>query len=238
MHPVQQRAVAEVKTSDRIHRLYASLLVQQIVGAERAQGVFHQGIAGEIVVHVLEVGHQSVPDRFGQFVVNLTLQRAAHPGPETGYRGQGFKALEMGQFMAQLGSHLFDQEVTEGDAPQTFVAVTDGVEGGGVTQSRVLLQSVLLNQGANRITAAGFEGHLDKDDRIIGHGGVKIGEQASVILEAAAQITPTADFVHRFVLDQFLQRTRRGIPADATQAEKAQVEPDQQQAFQVIINLL
>ena len=58
-------------------------------------------------------------------------------------------------------------------------------------------------------------------------------EAAPVGLQAAAQIVPAGDRVHRLVGDELLEHDRRGAPLDAPQVEEAAVEPRAQQVQQV-----
>ena len=55
-------------------------------------------------------------------------------------------------------------------------------------------------------------------------------------IEAAAQIVPALDLVHRLVGDDLLQDRRRRLPVDAAQHQEAAVEPRRQQMHQVAID--
>ena len=55
--------------------------------------------------------------------------------------------------------------------------------------------------------------------------GFWAGYTMAIVGEAAVQILPTIDFVHRLVNDQLLQDRRRCAPIDSLELQEAPVEP-------------
>ena len=51
--------------------------------------------------------------------------------------------------------------------------------------------------------------------------------------QAAPQVVPAVDLVHRLVVDDLLEQLRRRIPVDPLQLEEARVEPARQQVLEI-----
>ena len=67
---------------------------------------------------------------------------------------------------------------------------------------------------------------------------MKVGVAAAIVTETVLEIVPGQNCVHRFVLDEFLQKRRRRFPGDAFQIEKADIEPGGEQRMNVGIQRL
>ena len=59
------------------------------------------------------------------------------------------------------------------------------------------------------------------------------GKEATVLLQAIAQVVPSVDFVHGLIFDDLLQDLRGRVPVDALQVEKTAIEPSDQQMSEV-----
>ena len=55
-------------------------------------------------------------------------------------------------------------------------------------------------------------------------------------IDAAAQIVPVADFVHRLIADDLFQDRRRRRPVDAAQHQEAAIEPGREQVDEVVVD--
>ena len=86
------------------------------------------------------------------------------------------------------------------------------------------LRLALLHQQRSEITGDCVrEGDLDKDQGVVGEGRVEEGETAAVVLEAAAQVVPAADFMDSFVANELLKERGAGVPVDAGDAQRMEL---------------
>ena len=81
------------------------------------------------------------------------------------------------------------------------------------------------------------ERYLDEDQRLVDHCRMEKGKAAPVRrIDAAAQIVPVADFVHRLIADDLLQHDRRRRPVDPPQHQEAAIEPGREQMHEIVID--
>ena len=62
---------------------------------------------------------------------------------------------------------------------------------------------------------------------------MKKGEAAAVGFEAAAQIGPAVDFMHRFIADEFFEDASRSLPADSFEAQETAIKPGSEKVPEV-----
>jgi hypothetical protein len=67
----------------------------------------------------------------GQVEVAGLFDQRCEPARETRNRRERDEGIETRQFALQILGHLLDQEIAEGDAAQTLLAVRDRIEHGG-----------------------------------------------------------------------------------------------------------
>ena len=95
----------------------------------------------------------------------------------------------------------------------------------------------LLQHLADGVGHIAHQRHLDEHQRLVNERGMEEGEAAPIgRIEAAAQVVPPLDLVHRLIADDLVEDRRRRVPVDAAQNEKAAVEPGVEQAPQVGVN--
>ena len=122
---------------------------------------------------------------------------------------------------------------------ETRLAVRDGVERGHLEGLGVVENVALaLEQGTDRTGHLGREGHLDKNERLLGERRMEVGKQTPIRLKTAAQVGPAVDLVHGLVGDDLLEQASRRIPAQLFEPQKARIEPGRQEVMQVGIHRL
>ena len=146
------------------------------------------------------------------------------------------KVSSFGQFAAQFLDHLLDQKTAEGNAAKAFLGVGDRIEHGGTCaldrHQWPLGRQQWRDRGRDRLG----QRHLDEDQGFVRQLRVEEGVAAPVDrIDAAAQIVPVADFVHRLVADDLFQNIRRRRPVYSAQHEKSPVEPGRQQMHDVTV---
>jgi hypothetical protein len=107
-----------------------------------------------------------------------------------------------------LLGHPLDQEVAHRHPAQPGLAVADGIEHRHLELLRRQRRALLVDQGRDGAGHLGQQRHLDEDQRLVGQLRVEEGEAAAVGLQAAAQVVPAVDLVHRLVVDDLLQQLR------------------------------
>ena len=170
------------------------------------------------------------------FLRNRNIRRALQPLHEARHRRQRDEILQPRQFALQFLGHLLDQEAAEGNAGEAALGVGDRIEhrgAGAVDRNRL---AVLGEQRRDRAGNRFRQRHLDEDQGFVDQGGMKEGVAAPVHrIDAAAQIVPVADLMHRFIADDLFQNIRGRRPVDPAQHEKAPVEPGGQQMRDVAV---
>ena len=141
------------------------------------------------------------------------------------------KVLRLAALLHQVFDHLLDQEVAERDAAQSLLAVGDRVEHrrrGLVARRRPSSAPPPAPTGCcrgwRRISATSTK----ISGSSISEGWKKAKQRRSVGIEAAAQVVPALDLVHRLVGDDLVEDGRRRLPVDAAQHQEAAVEPGRQ----------
>ena len=145
---------------------------------------------------------------------------------EARHRRQRHEILQLWQFAPQFLDHLLDQEAAERNSAETALGVGDRIEhrGAGALDRHWLV--VLGEQWRDRARNRFRQRHLDENQRFVDQGGMKESVTAPVDgVDAAAQIVPVADLMHRLVADDFFQNVRGRRPVYPAQHEKSPVEP-------------
>ena len=79
--------------------------------------------------------------------------------------------------------------------------------------------------------------HFDEDQRLVDQRRMEEGVAAPVgRIDAAAQVLPVADRVHRLVADDLFQHDRRRRPVDVAQHQEAAVEPGREQMHEILVD--
>ena len=105
------------------------------------------------------------------------------------------------------------------------MAIADGVKNGGLETFGFAHRGLFVNQPRNVFGDAGHQGHLDKNQGLTRQLWMEESKAAAVRLQAAAQIVPAIDGMHRLVRNDFLEQLGRRVPGDSVQLQKAGVEP-------------
>src|SRR5690606_33764499 len=141
-----------------------------------------------------------------RFVAAHTVEPAAEPR----HGRKRHKILEVGQLIAELLYHLLDQEIPEGNALQTFLAVGDRVEHSRRRLRGFDLVTIGRQQHLNVIRNVGGQGDLNEDQWLFAHLWMEEGEQAAILrLDPAAQIIPAVDLVNSLILDELFKNAGR-----------------------------
>ena len=106
----------------------------------------------------------------------------------------------------QIGGDLLDEKGPERHAFQTVLAVRDRIEDRRVRliggEDFAVFAQHLLDGFRNPAGQRDF----DEDQRLVRQGGMEEAEAAPVLrLQAAAQILPAVDLMHRLIGDDLLQ---------------------------------
>ncbi|MBK7471502.1 MAG: hypothetical protein IPI73_13645 [Betaproteobacteria bacterium] len=184
-------------------------------------------------------GFEAAPHGLGQGAGRLRRrQGGAQPVAKARHRRERAETLDARKLGGQQSRHLLDQEGPQRDSAQSRLAVADAVERRQLKISLRFRLAVDGDQRRNRGRHFRQQRNLDEDQRLVRQRGVEEREAAAVILQAAAQIVPAADFVYGFVADELLEQRGRRVPVDAGDAQEAGVEPRLQQVMEVVVDLL
>ncbi len=161
---------------------------------------------------------------------------ALQPLHEARHRRQRHEIFQLRQFALQFLGHLLDQEAAEGNAGEAALGVGDRIEhrgAGALDRNRL---AVLGEQRRDRAGDRFGQRHLDEDQGFVDQRGMKERVAAPVDgIDAAAQIVPVADLMHRLIADDLFQDVGGRRPVDPAQHEKAPVEPGGQQMRDVAV---
>ncbi len=113
------------------------------------------------------------------------------------------------------------------------MTIADGVKDRRIGLSHVRDLPLLGDQRSDGPYRTLGQRHLHEDQRIVGHGGVKEGEAASIFGESGPEIFEAVDLVHGLVRDDLLQHAGRGVPVDSVHHQEPAVEPRNQQVTQI-----
>jgi hypothetical protein len=110
--------------------------------------------------------------------------------------------------------------------PNDTLAVGDRIEHRGRRLLRVERGALAGKNGADGVRHFARQRNLDENDRIVDQRRMEEGVAAAVgRIDAAAQIVPAVDLVHRLVADDFFQNRGRRRPVDPAQQQEAAIEP-------------
>ena len=128
------------------------------------------------------------------------------PLPQARNGRQGGKTAQFGELREQIIHHTLDQRVAKAHTAQSVLGVADGVENCSACFAQVSACAMLIEQRSNRRRHLLNQRHLHKNQWFIGHFGVKETIAATITVYAVFQICPTADVMHRFILNQLFQQ--------------------------------
>ena len=118
------------------------------------------------------------------------------------------------------------------------LAVADGVEHRGVRLRLGVRFHLSEDELLHRAREPPAERHLHEDEGFVGKGGMEEPETAPIRLQAAPQVAPVEDLVHRFVFDDLFEHEGGGTPVDAPDLEEPAVEPGAEQVEEVRVERL
>ena len=215
--PFEPRAVAEMEARDRIddasvgppdlEEVMRRQRLERLAHARRGLGAFRPSVLERDVAHGLD-------QRLDRGIV-----AAFHPAPEARDGRQRHEGLDLRQFATDLLDHLLDQEIAEAHAGKALLAIRDRVEGRGAGLVLGDVGPPLGEQRRDRGRRRHRQRDLDEDQGLVDQGRMEERIAAPIDrIDAAPQVVPAADLVHRLVADDLLQapppeRTSRSAAA-------------------------
>ena len=176
--------------------------------------------------------------RLDPFWLVFLLQLLHRPAAQTRHRRQGDEGAQPAQLVPQVFHHLLDQKIAERDAAQARVAVRDRIEHGGLRIVRIHPLALRREDRVDRVRQLHRKRDLDEDQRLVLDRRVEEAVEPPVRrADAAAQIVPARDLMHRLVRDDVLERLGRGRPVDAAQLQKTAVEPGAEQVLEIAVEV-
>src|SRR6516164_7372678 len=114
----------------------------------------------------------------------VPLEPAAEPwhGRE---RGEG---LEVWQLGSEAVDDTLDEEIAEADTGKPALAVRDRIENRGVGFAGVAHGRIFIEQRLHVVSNPLDERHLDKDERLLRHARMEIGEASPIRFEPVLEI--------------------------------------------------
>ena len=147
--------------------------------------------------------------------------------------GQGAEGFERRHFLDQFLRHPLDQEIAQRHPFEARLAIADGIKNRRLEAFGVAHRGLFVDEARHVFGDARHQGHLDKNQRLAGQLGMEKSEATAIRLQAATQVVPAVDGVHRFVRDDFFEQLRGGVPGDLVQLQKAGIEPGAEQMVHV-----
>src|SRR5262249_58254041 len=121
-----------------------------------------------------------------------------------------------GEVCAELVDNVLDEESAEADAGEASLCVRDRVEDRGVGASWIERLGVRIEEWRDLACEAPCERHLDEDERLVRHPGVKEGVETAVGIEPVFEVAPARHGVGGLPAGPPLpERRRRGPPGPA-----------------------
>ena len=150
----------------------------------------------------------------------------AEPAREARNRRQSDEGLQPRQFAPQVLDHLLDEEIAETDAGEAGLRVGDRIEHRRRRRLGGERHAVGGQQRLDRFGNRPGQRDFDEDQRLVDQRRMEEGVEPAVgRREAAAQLLPGRDLVHRLIADDLFQDVGGRRPFDAAQHEEAAIEP-------------
>ena len=215
-----------MKARDRIERAAVAVARAQEIGRGGVQQRLLQPFGGP----VLPPGGLSSSlnaagprgSRIGLLPVRSRASHAAKPGA-----GESVTKFERrGNSRETSSTTCLIRKLPKLTPAKPALAIRDRVEHRGVRALGRQRVAVHAQDRRDRARDAVGERHLDKDQRLVVQRRMEECVTAPVgRIDAAAQIVPVADLVHRLVADDLFQDDRGRRPVDAAQHQEAAIEP-------------
>ena len=119
--------------------------------------------------------------------------------------------------MSQVVDHALDQKAAETHPGQAPLRVGDRIEDRRVGAFGIDRRRPRVEQRVNIGRHALDQRHLDEDQGLVGHAGMKESEAPAIGIEAILEIGPGANLVHRLVAHQLFEQRGRRVPGHAPQ---------------------
>ena len=134
-------------------------------------------------------------------------------------------------------SHLLDQEVAEGYATQSALAVRYRIKHRGFCGARIDRHPSIGEQWCDGIRNIVGQCDFNENQRIIGKRRMEEREALAIWrIETPSQVAPAGNFVDGFVADDFFEYNRRRMPVDRAQLQESAIEPGMEQVLEVGID--
>ena len=138
--------------------------------------------------------------------------------------------------LLQVVGDLLDQEISEGNPFQPFLAVGDRIENRCFRVFRIFRHPFRIEHVRNLGRHALEEGNLHENQGFIGHARMEKGKTAAVFgFQPAPQFFPGWDFMHRFVGNDLLQDVGWCGPVDCAHDKETAVEPGTKHVAEIFV---